>query len=121
MTIPDGDLAVLHIGDISVTEDGYGVVVRGQPVTLTTAEFRVLWKLAKAGGRAVSVDELKQVGAGMGRPMLQSIKSRIYSLRCKLGDCRGMLETVRDGGYRLVDSESAASALTGGRSSADRQ
>lgn len=60
---------VLRSGGIRIDLDRRSVSVRGRPVTLTRAEFRLLKLLIQANGRALSSRDLvRATGKGMSAP-----------------------------------------------------
>ncbi|HTX47570.1 MAG TPA: response regulator transcription factor [Solirubrobacteraceae bacterium] len=70
-------------------------------LTLTPKEFAVLEYLLTADGRAVSAEELLgKVWDEAANPFTSTVKTTIGRLRVKLGD-PPVIETVREGGYRI--------------------
>jgi DNA-binding response OmpR family regulator len=68
---------------------------------LTPKEFALLEFLLAAGGRVVSAEEiLTRVWDEAANPFTTTVKTTIGRLRAKLGD-PPVIETVREGGYRL--------------------
>jgi DNA-binding response OmpR family regulator len=88
-------------GDLAL-DPGRRIVTRGGvPLTLSPKEFAVLEHLLAAGGRAVSAEELlERVWDEAVNPFTSTVKTTIGRLRAKLGD-PPMIETVREGGYRI--------------------
>jgi DNA-binding response OmpR family regulator len=76
----------------------------GRRLPLTPKEFAVLQCLLKADGRPVPARELLQrVWDEAADPVTTTVKTTIGRLRAKLGD-PPVIETVRDGGYRIGGS-----------------
>jgi len=78
------------------------VATRGERrLALTPKEFAVLEYLLAADGRAVSAEELlARVWDEAANPFSSTVKTTIGRLRAKLGD-PPVIETVREGGYRI--------------------
>jgi DNA-binding response OmpR family regulator len=78
------------------------VVTRaGRKLTLTPKEFAVLECLLRADGRPVPAEELlRRVWDEAADPFTTTVKTTVGRLRAKLGD-PPVIETVRDGGYRI--------------------
>jgi DNA-binding response OmpR family regulator len=88
-------------GDL-VLDPARRVVSRGADrLTLTPKEFGVLEYLLAADGRAVSAEELLQrVWDEAANPFTHTVKTTMGRLRAKLGE-PALIETIRDGGYRI--------------------
>ncbi len=88
-------------GDLSL-DPARRLVSRGdRRLDLTPKEFAVLEHLLAADGRPVSAEELlERVWDEAINPFTTTVKTTIARLRAKLGD-PPMIETVREGGYRL--------------------
>ncbi|XLZ69459.1 response regulator [Massilia sp. SR12] len=85
-----GDL-VLDIADRSVT-------LAGQPVTLTTKEFRILLLLLEQAGRVLSREQLEKNLYSWGEEVeSNAVQVHIHHLRRKLG--RDVIRTVHAVGY----------------------
>jgi DNA-binding response OmpR family regulator len=92
---------VLAAGDLRL-DPGHRVAERGgRRLDLSPKEFAALECLLAAGGRVVSAEELlERVWDEMADPFTTAVKSTIRRLRAKLGD-PPVVETVREGGYRI--------------------
>jgi len=76
----------------------------GQPVDLTSTEFKLLLFLAERPGAAQSRDELLSVVWGYSDQVhSRTLDTHMKRLRQKLGDHAALLETVRGVGYRLAN------------------
>ena len=79
--------------------------LKARRVPLTTAEFDVLWCLARSPGRVRSREELLQEAAERGFESFdRTVDVHISALRKKLGDdprAPRLIETVRGVGYRI--------------------
>ena len=91
----------LSHGDLSI-DPARRAAARGQArLTLSPKEFAVLEYLLAAEGRVVSAEELlERVWDEAANPFTTTVKTTIGRLRSKLGD-PPMIETVREGGYRI--------------------
>jgi DNA-binding response OmpR family regulator len=81
------------------------VVTRdGKTLALRPKEFAVLECLLAAEGKPVSAEELlERVWDSMADPFTTTVKATVNRLRAKLGE-PSIIETVRDGGYRIGGS-----------------
>lgn len=96
--------AVLTVGRLSVKPDSYTAYTNGHMVSLTAGEFRMLWKLARNVGRILSPAQLvDQQHALYAMPSERTIRSRVFTLRRKLGPCGSQIQTIRHAGYRLIE------------------
>ncbi|MBC8350930.1 MAG: response regulator transcription factor [Planctomycetes bacterium] len=74
----------------------------GRELQLTPTEFQLLWTLARQPGRAFTRNELMDRCRGEDAPSFErTIDVHIRSLRQKLGNRFGAIETVRSVGYRF--------------------
>ena len=100
----------LTVGPLSVDVGAREVVLRGQPVSLTTNEFAIVVALAQRAGRVMNREELLQVVHGSTEDAFdRSIDIIISRLRSKLEDdpkSPKLLKTIRGAGYMLAFAES---------------
>jgi DNA-binding winged helix-turn-helix (wHTH) protein len=69
---------------------------------LTRLEFRLLFCLLRAGGKALSREEIIQSVWGADAEVLdRTVDAHVRSLRRKLKETKGLLETVQGVGYRI--------------------
>jgi two-component system, OmpR family, response regulator len=94
---------VLTFGNFSISQQTRSATLSGEPIDLTTAEFDLLWLLARHAGSILSRDDLLQQLRGIGFDGLdRSIDARISRLRKKLNDDPDnptRIKTVRGKGY----------------------
>lgn len=96
----------LSLGHLQLWPARLAAEWRGQPLSLTGAEFRLLEVLARQAGQVVSKAALSE--RGLGRPLARfdrSIDVHISSIRQKLGstaDGRAWIQTLRGQGYLLI-------------------
>src|SRR5688572_10908015 len=80
------------------------VLNQGEVVTLTRAEFRLLWTLVQRPGRVYSRDELvSEITAGEAFIVDRNVDVHVSSIRKKLGVAGKMIATVRGVGYKCED------------------
>ncbi len=88
-------------GDLCIDTSRRVATRAGTPLALSPKEFAVLERLVAAQGRVLSVGELLDgVWDEMADPFTSTVKMTVSRLRAKLGD-PPIIETVRDGGYRI--------------------
>jgi len=99
---PD-DAAELAFGSFRISKATRSAHLGDEAIDLTTAEFDLLWLLARHAGSILSRDDLLQQLRGIGFDGLdRSIDARISRLRRKLGDDPEnptRIKTVRSKGY----------------------
>jgi two-component system, OmpR family, response regulator len=99
---PD-DAAELAFGSFRISQATRSAHLGNDIIDLTTAEFDLLWLLARHAGSILSRDDLLQQLRGIGFDGLdRSIDARISRLRRKLGDDPEnptRIKTVRSKGY----------------------
>ncbi len=88
-------------GDL-VVDSARRTAFRGErEIALSPKEFAVLELLLAADGRVISAEEvLERVWDEAANPFTTTVKTTIGRLRAKLGQ-PPMIETVREGGYRI--------------------
>jgi two-component system OmpR family response regulator/two-component system response regulator RstA len=99
----------LTFGKFYISPGTRSATLGGQPIDLTTAEFDLLWLLARHAGSVLSRDDLLQELRGIGFDGLdRSIDARISRLRKKIGDDPDnptRIKTVRGKGYLFSQDE----------------
>jgi len=99
----DGVGDSLTFGNFRISQQTRSATLAGEPIDLTTAEFDLLWLLARHAGSILSRDDLLQQLRGIGFDGLdRSIDARISRLRKKLNDDPEnptRIKTVRGKGY----------------------
>jgi two-component system response regulator RstA len=110
-TDPDGRPVTRRIqaGRVTVDAAERAAWVDGERITLTTAEFDLLWFLAERAGSVVSRDDLYRELRGIEWDGLdRSMDLRIARLRKKLKDDAqqpDVIKSVRGTGYQLAEGE----------------
>lgn len=96
----------LTCGDLEIDNSSREAKLKGVKLSLTTAEFDLLWLLASSAGQVLSRDDILRNVRGIGYDGTdRSIDLRISRLRRKLGDDSGepqRIKTVRGAGYLFV-------------------
>jgi DNA-binding response OmpR family regulator len=93
----------VHIADLELHPESRSVTCSGKPVTLTGAEFDLLYTFLRSPGKIISREDLTQ--AALGRPMSpmdRSIDVHVSNLRRKLGTYDGnheRIKAIRGSGY----------------------
>ncbi|MFN8694797.1 MAG: winged helix-turn-helix domain-containing protein [Burkholderiales bacterium] len=104
--VATGKAETLVLGDLTVCNQSRRVTRAGADISLTTAEFDLLWALASRAGSIVSRDDLFRSTRGLEHDGLdRSIDMRISRLRKLLGDDPQnpqLIKTVRGQGYLLA-------------------
>ncbi|MBU0673595.1 MAG: response regulator [Proteobacteria bacterium] len=95
---------IISIHDLVIDPGRHEVKVGGEPVVLTLTEFGILEFLAKRPGWAFSRQQIIDAVRGYEYIVTpRAIDVQIFSLRKKLGEIGGKIETVRGVGYRMQD------------------
>jgi DNA-binding response OmpR family regulator len=98
--------AALVVDDLALAPAARRVMIRGEEVKLTTAEYDLLEVLVKAAGTVVSREELARIVLGRKVGAFdRAIDMHVSNLRRKLGPSRSggdRIKTVRNAGYILA-------------------
>lgn len=94
----------IQIGSIRIIPDRFEVTVGTEVIKLTQTEFRIFQALARRAGRVFTRYQLVDLARG-GDTMVtdRSVDVHIASLRKKLGEYGGIIETVHGIGYRCKE------------------
>ncbi len=96
----------IRVGDLELTAGSRAAFLRGQAVFLTSAEFELLWLLARHAGHVLSRDVMHWHTRGLAHDgQDRTIDLRISKLRKKLGDDPrdpALIKSVRGVGYILM-------------------
>lgn len=99
----------LTFGPLTVDEHTYEAFLEGDRLDLTPIEYRILLRLAKAGGRVLTREQILDTVADRNYDVFdRSVDMHISSLRGKLGDDPKnprFIRTVRGVGYRLMEPQ----------------
>ena len=98
----DDPTAHLRIGPLDIDAARHIALVKGEPLTLTATEFKLLDLLARRRGRVQTRDRLLQDVWGYENPIdTRTVDTHMRRLREKLGPAAHYIETVRGVGYRF--------------------
>ncbi len=94
---------LLSAAGLDIDTERHTVRVRGDKIDLTITEFRLLDYLAQRPGFVRTRDQIVSAIRGEGTVLSsRAIDVHVASLRRKLGESGGMIETVRGVGYRVA-------------------
>ena len=94
--------AVLQIGDLRLDAEAHRLEVKGQEITLTATEFRLLNLLMERAGRVQTRGQLLSDVWGYAEDIdSRTVDTHVRRLRKKLGREADRIETVIGVGYRL--------------------
>lgn len=98
--------AVIAYRDLVIHPGRHAVLVQGQPIALTTTEFRILHLLARRPGWVLTRSQIVTGVQGESAAVTErAVDVHMVSLRRKLGAYGEAIETVRGVGYRFKDGE----------------
>ncbi len=109
MVIPETKISVgndeqLVVGPIAANLSKHQIQLRGRPLQLTLAEFRILTKLMLRPGIVFSRDQLlESMNGGEVYVIDRNVDVHVRSIRKKLDADATMIETVRGVGYRMSE------------------
>ncbi|MDP2306005.1 MAG: response regulator transcription factor [Pseudomonadota bacterium] len=99
---PGAPSGSLEVGALVVDEGAHRVFVKGEEISLTATEFKLLLTLMRRSGRVQSRSQLLQDVWDLPPDMYtRTVDTHMKRLREKLGDAAGHIETVRGVGYRF--------------------
>lgn len=101
-TSPAKELKTLRIGNLELNLETYMVLVNRKQVQLTLKEYNMLRIFMENPGRVFTRDQLLEMiweTDYLGET--RTVDVHIGTLRTKLGECGGYIETVRGVGYRM--------------------
>jgi DNA-binding response OmpR family regulator len=106
---------ILRHNDLTIDLDRHEVTIGGEPILLTTAEFRLLAALIGANGRVLTRDQLLDALHGLGEAEVldRAIDAHVRRLRDKLNDEPDrprFVATVRGVGYRAAPTSAVEPA-----------
>jgi two-component system, OmpR family, alkaline phosphatase synthesis response regulator PhoP len=100
------DSTVISRGDLVIHPGRHEVTLGGQPVPLTSTEFRILCLLVRRPGWVFSRQQIIEAAPGHDASVTErSVDVHIVSLRRKLGASGQAIETIRGVGYRFKEEE----------------
>lgn len=101
-TKPKNNVETIQIDDLTIIPKSHIVKVKDQEVALTMKEYELLLLLSRHPGQVFSRDDLleKIWGYAFDKEN-RTVDVHIRTLRVKLKECGGYIETVRGVGYKL--------------------
>ncbi len=91
-------------GDIVIDGARHKVTVRGEEISLTFTEFKLLEVMARRPGLVLSRNQILDAVSGDDAIVCdRTVDAHIKSLRQKLGKAKSYIETIRGAGYRFKD------------------
>jgi two-component system phosphate regulon response regulator PhoB len=100
----EDDASTVRVHDLVINPGRHEVLAKGEPVTLTYTEFRILRYLARRPGWVFTRAQIVEAARGDDIAVTdRSVDVHIVSLRRKLGPCGDYIETVRGVGYRFKE------------------
>ncbi|MFP4057347.1 MAG: response regulator [Candidatus Brocadiia bacterium] len=100
---PDSS-ATIQTRELVLDPRRHEVLVRGEPVTLTSTEFRLLHFLMRRPGWVFTRQQIIDAVRGEDYPVTdRAVDVQVAGLRKKLGPCGDYVETVRGVGYRFKE------------------
>ena len=100
--IADDEPKVLRAGPIEIAPVEFRAFLEGEPLQLTTTEFKLLHALVERRGRVQSREVLlSNVWNYEHSGYARTVDTHIRRLRQKLGESGNLVETVRGVGYRF--------------------
>lgn len=104
--IPEEGEKRIKAGDLSIDVDRHSVSIKGQPIQLTSTEFKLLYELASSRGRVKTREYLlDKVWGYTYEGYARTVDTHIRRLREKLGLMGDWIETIRGVGYRFREEE----------------
>jgi len=101
---PDPAPPILQVGDLEVDPPRHEVRLRGERITCTATEFRLLQHLIRNRGRVYTRAQLLDKAVGSDVIVVErNIDVHISALRRKLKDYGERIMTIRGVGYKFAD------------------
>ena len=101
---PVDEKAVVKIHNITVDPVKHEVLVEGKRVDVTATEFKILDMMLRHPGWVFTRSRIIDAVRGEGYPVTdRSVDVHIVSLRRKMGEAGGYIDTVRGVGYRFKE------------------
>lgn len=96
---------VVRSGEMEVDSLRHRVTVSGTEVALTSTEFKLLEYLAQRPGEAITRQQILRGVFGYNSDVYdRTVDTHIKTLRKKLGQAKGCIETLRGVGYRFREA-----------------
>lgn len=96
--------STIERGDVVIDSTRHKAVVRGEEISLTFTEFKLLEILAQRPGVVFSREQILDAVSGEESVVCdRTVDAHVKSLRRKLGKAKDYIETIRGAGYRFKD------------------
>ena len=96
---------VVRSGEVAIDSLRHRVTVSGTEVALTSTEFKLLEFLAQRPGEAITRQQILDSVFGYSSDVYdRTVDTHIKTLRKKLGQAKGCIETLRGVGYRFKEA-----------------
>lgn len=103
---PENEAEEYRVGSLVVCPARHRVTADGQEVVLTHKEFELLCLLIQAPGIVFTREQLlRDIWGYTFDAESRTLDVHVRTLRQKLGDCGGCIETVRGSGYRIREGQ----------------
>ncbi len=100
----EGGRSRIEIGEVVLDSERHEVSVGGKVLTMTRAEFRLLWTLGSQPGRVYTRDQLvDRITGGEAIILDRNVDVHVSAIRRKLGNEIDFIGTVRGVGYKCND------------------
>ncbi len=98
---------VIEYGPVRMDPERFEVSIAGEPITLTSTEFKLLQELVTERGKVLTrIQLLENVWGYVSNVTERTVDTHIKRLRQKIGPIgAAYVETIRGVGYRFADSE----------------
>lgn len=94
---------VFEVGDLRLDLTAHHATCKNQKLQLTPSEFKALSALLRYRGTILSRSKLIALIQGEGITVTErAIDTLVFGLRKNMGECAGLVETVRGVGYRIA-------------------
>ena len=101
----DSEDSVISLGELKVSPASHEVTANGKAVALTLKEYELLLFLIRNSGTVFDRDTiLREIWGYDFSGESRTVDVHIRTLRAKLGDCGGIIQTIRGVGYKAGDT-----------------
>lgn len=98
---PKNETSLLKVGPLVIDSERHEVTLKGEPLALTLAEYRLLTALISRPGRVFTREQLlEKITGGEVYVIDRNVDVHIRAIRKKLGDEADFILTVRGVGYK---------------------
>jgi len=95
----------IQLGDLILDRDRCEICLRGERLSFTAIEFKLLYLMAERMGRVQTRERLlKDVWGYDGEINSRTLDTHIRKIRSKLGDHQSYIETAYGFGYRVLEN-----------------